>query len=42
MTSEAFHQIFLPLMGASGVTALMVLGVGLLAWRDGRRKYGGS
>jgi hypothetical protein len=38
MTNDAFHQIFLPLMGAGGATALMVLGVGVLARRDGRKR----
>jgi hypothetical protein len=37
MTSEAFQHIFLPLMGAGGLTTLMVVGVALLARRDGRK-----
>jgi hypothetical protein len=38
MTAQAFQNIFLPLMGAGGLTALIVAGVAFAARRDGRRK----
>jgi hypothetical protein len=38
MTAEAFQHIFLPLIGAGGVMAVIVFAAGMLAKHDGEQR----